>query len=261
MRILFLGDIVGRPGRKAVCNRLPQLRREYELDLVMANAENASGGLGLNQKNARQLHRAGLEVLTSGNHIWRYKEILPFLEETDWLLRPANYPPRVPGRGYTVLESGETRVAVLNLQGRVFMEPLDCPFRAADTVLLQMQEQNPDVILVDFHAEATSEKQALRHYLEGRVTALLGTHTHVQTGDASVGDKGTAYVTDLGMCGPRDSVIGMDPDPVVQGFKMQTPQRWSVAGGKTVLDGVLLDIDSQSGRCEAITAWREEQEV
>lgn len=261
MRILFLGDIVGRPGRKAVCNRLPQLRSEYCLDLVLANAENASGGIGLNRKNAMQLHRAGLEVLTSGNHIWRYKEILPFLEETDWLLRPANYPPRVPGRGYTVLESDGTRVAVLNMQGRVFMEPLDCPFRAADAVLQEMQEQNPDVILVDFHAEATSEKQALRHYLEGRVTALLGTHTHVQTGDACVGDKGTAYITDLGMCGPRDSVIGMDPDPVVQGFKMQTPQRWSVAGGETVLDGALLDIDTQSGRCEAITAWREEQEV
>jgi hypothetical protein len=257
MRILFLGDIVGRPGRKAVCTRVPQLRREHGLDLVVANAENASGGLGLNQKNARQLHRAGLDVLTSGNHIWRYKEILPFLEETDWLLRPANYPPRVPGRGYIVLECAGIRVAVLNLQGRVFMEPLDCPFRTADAVLSEMQEQNPDMILVDFHAEATSEKQALRHYLEGRVTALLGTHTHVQTGDAFVGAKGTGYITDLGMCGPADSVIGMDPDPVVQGFTMQTPQRWSVAGGETVLDGVLLDIEAESGRCKAVTAWRD----
>jgi metallophosphoesterase (TIGR00282 family) len=259
MRILFLGDIVGRPGRRSVCSRLPELRREYEVDLVLANAENASGGLGLNQKNARQLHRAGLEVLTSGNHIWRYKEILPFLEETDWLLRPLNYPPRVPGKGYTVVQSAGIRVAVLNLQGRVFMEPLDCPFRTADVALREMQEQNPEVILVDFHAEATSEKQALRHYLEGRVTALLGTHTHVQTSDACIGRKGTAYITDLGMCGPRDSVIGMDPDPVVRGFKMQLPQRWEVAAGETILNGALLDIDTESGRCEAVTAWGESQ--
>jgi hypothetical protein len=259
MRILFLGDIVGRPGRRAVCGRLPELRREYGLDLVLANAENASGGLGLNQKNARQLHRAGLAVLTSGNHIWRYKEILPFLEETEWLVRPANYPPRVPGRGYTVLEFRGIRVAVLNIQGRVFMDPLDCPFRTADAALREMQEQNPHVILVDFHAEATSEKQAMRHYLDGRLTAVLGTHTHVQTGDALVGRTGTASITDLGMCGPSDSVIGMEPDSVVEGFKMQLPQRLSVAGGAAELSGALLDIDTESGKCEAISAWRDRE--
>jgi len=259
MRILFLGDIVGRPGRRAVSNRLPELRREYDLDVVLANAENASGGLGLNQKNARQLHRAGLEVLTSGNHIWRYKEILAFLDETEWVLRPANYPPRAPGRGYTVLDVSGARVAVLNLQGRVFMEPLDCPFRTADAALADMQEQNPDVILVDFHAEATSEKQALRHYLEGRVTALLGTHTHVQTGDATIGRKGTAYITDLGMCGPEDSVIGMAPDSVVDGFKTQLPQSLSVAGGEAFLNGVVLDVDTESGRCDVIRVLRERE--
>ncbi len=257
MRILYLGDIVGRPGRRAVCSRLPELREEYGLDLVLANAENASGGLGLNQKNARQLHRAGLAVLTSGNHIWRYKEIMPFLEETDWLLRPANYPPRVPGRGYTVLETAGVRIAVLNIQGRVFMEPLDCPFRTADNALRDMQEQNPDLVLVDFHAEATSEKQAMRHYLEGRVTALLGTHTHVQTGDALVGSKGTGSITDLGMCGPWDSVIGMEPDPIIEGFKTQLPQRFSVAGGGACLQGAMLDVDTESGRCEAVSAWRD----
>jgi len=241
MRILFLGDIVGRPGRKAVCNRLLQLRSEYELDLVLANAENASGGIGLNRKNAMQLHRAGLEVLTSGNHIWRYKEILPFLEETDWLLRPANYPPRVPGRGYTVLESGGTRVAVLNMQGRIFMEPLDCPFRTADAVLEEMQEQNPDVILVDFHAEATSEKQAMRHYLEGRVTALLGTHTHVQTNDAKILPKGTAFISDLGLTGAVDSILGMKPGPIVKKHLTGLHTKFEVGTGAVQLAGAIFD--------------------
>jgi len=261
MRILFLGDIVGRPGRRAVCNRLPQLRSEYGLDLVLANVENASGGIGLNQKHAQQLHRAGVEAMTSGNHIWRHKEIFPFLDDTDWLLRPANYPPRVPGRGYTVLETAGIRVAVLNLQGRVFMDSLDCPFRAADTAVREMQEQNPDVILVDFHAEATSEKQALGHYLNGRVTALLGTHTHVQTGDAAVGQKGMGYITDLGMCGPRNSIIGMDPDSILEGFMLQLPKRMSVANSEASLEGVLLDVRPEDGTCAAITSWRDNEEL
>ncbi len=259
MRILFLGDIVGRPGRRAVSNKLPQIKQRLEPNLVLANAENASGGVGLTRKDAEMLHQSGISLLTSGNHIWRYKDVLTSLRQEQWLLRPANYPSGVPGRGYAVVTCPVGKVGVVNLQGRVFMTPLDCPFRTADFVLAELHEQNPDLVLVDMHAEATSEKLALAYYLRGRVTAVLGTHTHVQTSDASVDRQGTGYMTDLGMCGPRESVLGMDPEAILNGFLQQLPQRFSVAGGEVELQGALLDADPATGLAHSLRAWKEEE--
>ncbi|MFW6055376.1 MAG: TIGR00282 family metallophosphoesterase [Thermodesulfobacteriota bacterium] len=231
MRTLFLGDIVGKPGRRAVMENISRLRRDLGLDLILANAENASGGLGLTPKNARELHQAGIDILTSGNHIWKHREIYNFLDETEWLLRPANYPPDAPGRGYGLFTVNMLRVGVVNLLGRVFMSPVDCPFRTAESILKEL-EPEADIVLVDFHAEATSEKKALGYYLGGRVSALLGTHTHVQTSDAQILSGGTGYITDLGMCGPCHSVLGMDPETVQRGFVQGLPQRFVLAGGE-----------------------------
>ncbi|MCF8105009.1 MAG: TIGR00282 family metallophosphoesterase [Desulfohalobiaceae bacterium] len=254
MRTLFLGDIVGKPGRKAVMENISCLRRDLGLDLILANAENASGGLGLIPKNARELHQAGIDILTSGNHIWKHREIYNFLDETGWLLRPANYPPDAPGRGYSLFAVNRLRVGVVNLLGRVFMSPVDCPFRTAESILKELK-QEADIVLVDFHAEATSEKKALGYYLGGRVSALLGTHTHVQTSDAQILSGGTGYITDLGMCGPCHSVLGMDPETVQRGFVQGLPQRFVLAGGECRLQGVLLDIDAESGRTNSLQAW------
>ncbi|MCF8106850.1 MAG: TIGR00282 family metallophosphoesterase [Desulfohalobiaceae bacterium] len=254
MRILFLGDIVGKQARKAVTENIGRLRQDLDLDLILANAENASGGLGLVPKNASELHNAGIDVLTSGNHIWKHKEIYNFLNESRWLLRPANYPPEAPGRGYNLFSIARLRVGVINLLGRVFMSPVDCPFRTAGSIL-ETLKQEADIVLVDFHAEATSEKKALGYYLAGRVSALLGTHTHVQTGDAQILSGGTGYITDLGMCGPSHSVLGMDPETVQRGFVQGLPQRFVLAGGEIKLQGALLDIDAQSGRTLNIQVW------
>ncbi len=255
MRLLFLGDIVGRPARRAVLRDMPGLRREWGLDFVVANAENASGGLGLNAKNATQLKACGLDVLTAGNHIWKYKNIYTLLDEESWLLRPANYPPGAPGQGLGLftLPGGE-RLAVLNLQGRVFMDMLDCPFRTAADVLSSIDVQ---IVLVDFHAEATSEKKALLHFLRGRVSAVIGTHTHVQTHDAQIVDNYTGYVSDAGMCGVQDSVIGMEPTSVVQAFLCGTPQKFELAAGEVELQGVLLEIEEKTGAVQEIRLWKQ----
>ncbi|MFQ5987737.1 MAG: YmdB family metallophosphoesterase, partial [Dehalococcoidia bacterium] len=207
MRILMVGDVIGRPGRRAVRTLLPGLRQEYNVDLVIANSENAAGGLGLTTETAEELLDFGVDVLTSGNHIWDQKEILPALDGDLAILRPLNYPPGVPGRGYLI--KGE--VLVVNLVGRTFMGNFDCPFRTMDQLLEELSDR-PSVIIVDFHGEATSEKVALGWYLDGRVSALLGTHTHVGTIDARLLPKGTAFITDVGMTGPVDSVIGDDTD-------------------------------------------------
>ncbi len=251
MNILFIGDICGAPGRRAVEELLPRLVDRYFIDLVVANGENASGGIGITPQVADFLLGQGIDLLTSGNHIWKHKEIKPYLEDTDRLLRPANYPPESPGRGYAIVETaaGE-RVAVINLEGRVFMDPLDCPFRTVDHILKDLPKE-VKIILVDMHAEATSEKQALGWFLDGRVSAVLGTHTHVQTADGRVLPGGTGYITDAGMTGPLDSVIGMKREIILERFWSQLPQPFKVATQNIQLQGVLLKIDPQ-GRCQEI---------
>ena len=247
MLILAVGDIIGRPGRQAVKELLPGLRQQYGLDLVIANAENVAGGLGLTSTTAKELLDAGVDVLTSGNHIWAQKEIIPYLDSEMPILRPLNYPLGVPGRGYIV----NSQAMVVNLIGRTFMGDLDCPFRAMDKLLAEL-EPKPPVIIVDFHAEATSEKMAMGRYLDGRVSAVLGTHIHVGTIDAQLLPHGTAYVTDIGMTGPIDSVIGDDTEAVLQRFLTAIPHHLSVGKGKVMFNAILIGVDDDSGRAISI---------
>ena len=248
MKILVIGDIVGRPGRQIIHELLHGMRRQYEIDLVIANGENAAGGFGLTVKTSRELLRNGIDILTSGNHIWAQKEIIPHLNDDDMpIIRPLNYPPGVPGRGY--LTVGE--VMVVNLLGRTFMDSYDCPFRAMDELLANL-EKKPPVIIVDFHAEATSEKVAMGRYLDGRVSAVLGTHTHVGTIDTKILAGGTAYVTDIGMTGPSDSIIGDDPEGVMQRFLTKMHHPLSVGKGNPTLDAIVVEIDTDSGRATGI---------
>ena len=256
MRILFLGDIVGRPGRSIVFERLRQVRRDCGCDLVVANGENASGGIGIAAKAARQLLDAGIDVLTGGNHTFRHKDIAAFLETEERMLRPANYPPGAPGRGWQVYRpKDKPPYAVINLLGRVFMQAVDCPFRAADAILAELPA-DVRVRLVDFHAEATSEKKALAYYLDGRVSAVLGTHTHVQTADAQLLPRGTALLTDCGMTGPADSALGMDPEEVIARYLTGLPTRFTVSRAAPRFEGALLDVDAATGKVVTIAAWR-----
>lgn len=247
MIVLAVGDVIGKPGRQACARLLPELRERYSLDLVIVNAENAAGGVGVTPDTAEELLNAGADVLTSGNHVWAHKAILPCLDSDMPLLRPLNYPPGVPGRGYIVTG----RCLVVNLIGRTFMNAFDCPFRTIDRLLSELRNR-PPVIIVDFHAEATSEKMAMGRYLDGRVSAVLGTHTHVGTIDTRVLPNGTAYVTDIGMVGPVDSVIGDDSEAVLQRFLTMLPNRLPVGKGKTVFDAVLVEVDEATGRAVSI---------
>jgi metallophosphoesterase (TIGR00282 family) len=254
MKILFIGDILGQPGRRIVKEKLPLLREELNPDVVLANAENSAAGFGITPSLVEELLDQDIAVLTSGNHIWDKKEICSYFREqvNGRLLRPANYPPDAPGRGIFV---GRTPAgvgyAVMNLQGRIFMPPLDCPFRKSDELLGSIPD-SVKIRIVDMHAEASSEKQALGWYLDGKVTAVLGTHTHVPTADETVLPQGTAYITDLGMTGPYESVIGMERQAVVQKFLDQMPARFDVAKGDVRLCGVLLEADPDTGRAISI---------
>lgn len=259
MRILYLGDIIGRPGRAAVKKHLPSIREAEGLDMVLANAENASGGLGLTAEGAGELFASGLDGLSSGNHIWKYRDMPSYMQREPRLIRPANYPPGLPGRGLTVLQKpGLAPVALINLMGRTYMQAIDCPFRAADAILAELDAQHPDVRIriLDFHAEATSEKSGLGWFLDGRVSAVLGTHTHVQTADARLLKNGTAFMSDLGMCGPVDSCLGMSIQPILRKFLTAAPERFEVADGPVALCGAILDIDDTTGQAAAIRAWR-----
>ena len=247
MLILAVGDIIGRPGRRAIQELLPDLRQQYRLELVIANAENAAGGIGLTSTTAKELLDAGVDVLTSGNHIWAQKEIIPYLDGEMPILRPLNYPPSVPGKGYII----NSQAMIVNLIGRTFMGNFDCPFRAMDKLLAEVKPK-PPVIIVDFHAEATSEKVAMGRYLDGRVSAVLGTHTHVGTVDAWLLSQGTAYVTDIGMTGPIDSIIGDEAEAVINRFLTMMPHRLSVGKGKTIFNAVLVRVDENSGRATSI---------
>lgn len=257
MRIFCLGDIVGKPGRLALRERLAPLQRQWNIDAVIANGENASGGIGLTAESCRELLGIGVTVLTSGNHIWKHKDIYSVLNKEPRLLRPANYPDSAPGRGLGVYElAGGQRMAVINLLGRTYMDALECPFRTADALLASIPE-DVTIRIVDFHAEATSEKKALGWYLDGRVSAVLGTHTHVQTADAMLLAQGTAYLTDLGMCGVEASVLGMDKNVIIDRFLTRLPQRFKPGAGRGSLNGALVDIDDETGRALSIQLVRE----
>jgi metallophosphoesterase (TIGR00282 family) len=248
---LFLGDIIGRPGRQALRKFLPGLMDKYSPAFVVANGENAAGGVGITEEVGQELFRYA-DVLTSGNHIWDKKEALPYLDREPRLLRPANYPPRNPGRGSYVLENKRGwKAAVLNLQGRVFMEPIDCPFRLADEEVEKLRAVTP-VIVVDFHAEATSEKQALGWYLDGRVSAVIGTHTHVPTADERILTQGTAYITDVGMIGGYNSVIGIRRDQALDRFLTARPQRFEPEKEGVFFSAVFVEVDSQTGKSLSI---------
>jgi len=247
VKILFVGDIIGKPGRLAVSRLIPQLRRQHGIDLVVANGENAAGGIGLTPPTAKALQDAGIDIITSGNHIWKHKEMVLQLDSSPNILRPLNYPPGIPGRGYLIRDN----VMVVNLEGRVFMGNIDCPFRAMDRILDEINP-NPPIVVIDFHAEATSEKNALGAYLDGRVSGVFGTHTHVGTIDARLLPKGTAFVTDIGMVGPKDSVIGDDAQSVISRFLTQMPHRLSVGKGPVIFNSVLMDI-SEEGQATDIT--------
>lgn len=249
----MLGDIVGKPGRKAVGEYLPGLIAEHQPDFIIANGENAAGGLGINRTTAAQIFEAGVDVITLGNHVWAQRGIEELLMDEPRLIRPKNLAPGLPGRGHGVFtaKSGE-KIGVMNLLGRTFMEPVDDPFRAADAAIEEMMKE-AKVIIVDMHAEATSEKAALAWYLDGRVSAVLGTHTHVPTCDGRVLPNGTAFVTDLGMVGPYNSILGLSVESIVERFRTQTKQKFEVAEGPTVLNGAILDVDNTTGRTSAIS--------
>jgi metallophosphoesterase (TIGR00282 family) len=254
MKILFIGDIFGQPGRRIVKESLPALRDEFAPDLILANGENAAAGFGITPSLVEELLDLGISVLTSGNHIWDRKEIIPYFQEhaDGRLLRPANYAAGTPGSGLYLGTTNEgIEYAVMNLQGRVFMAPLECPFRTADNLLGSIPATTK-IRVVDFHAEATSEKQALGWHLDGRVTAVLGTHTHIPTADESVLPGGTAYITDMGMTGPFDSVIGIEKETVIRKFLNQMPARFEVASGDVRLCAVLIEADPETGRASSI---------
>jgi len=255
MRIMMIGDVIGKPGRTAVKKLVPDLRSEYGIDLVIANGENAAGGIGLTPDTADELFVSGVDLITSGNHIWAHKEMVSTIDNYQQILRPLNYPRGVAGRGYAIIKN----TLVVNLIGRTFIGNLDCPFRAIDSLLKELGDDKPAITVIDFHAEATSEKIALGWYLNGRVSSVTGTHTHVGTIDAKILPKGTAYITDIGMVGPDESVIGDDIDSVINRFLTQMPHRISVGRGKVIFNSVMLDIDEKTGK--AIHISRIDREV
>jgi metallophosphoesterase (TIGR00282 family) len=249
-RLLFVADVVGRPGREAVAAILPELKDRLQPDLTIINGENSAGGFGLTAATVDELRKAGGDVITTGNHVFDQREFMTQLPELERVLRPHNYPPGAPGTGVCALIAGEERCLVVNLVGRVFMNHLDDPFRAADAVLAEHPEHK--IVVVDWHCEATSEKIALGWYLDGRVSAVLGTHTHVPTADERVLPNGTAYCSDVGMVGPRDGVLGMDREPVLARFLTGVPQRWRIADGPVTFNSVFVSIDRLTGRSTAI---------
>jgi len=256
MRILFIGDIVGKPGRRAVEGVLEKAMRDHHADFTIANGENAAGGMGITPAIAVEILDQGVDVITTGNHVWAKKEISSFLEEEPRILRPANYPPKVPGRGSGIFHSAHgQKVGVLNLEGRVFMKHLDCPFRVGEKEVESLSSETP-IIVVDFHAEATSEKMAMGWFLNGRVSAVLGTHTHVQTSDEKILDGGTAYITDAGMTGPLDSVIGIRKQIALERLLTQIPWKFDVATDEIELQGVVFDVDSETGKSRNIERIR-----
>src|SRR5438128_2297425 len=252
LRVLFLGDIVGAPGRNAVIARLSALKEQYAIDFVIVNGENAAGGRGITGKITIDLLRAGVSVITTGDHIWDQKEILSFIDTEPRLLRPVNYPEGAPGSGSIVLETAKGKIGVLNVQARTFMQPiLENPFRASEAAVIKMREETRNII-VDVHGETTSERIAMGRFLDGKVSAVIGTHTHVQTADEQIFPGGTAFMCDAGMCGPVNSILGRAIDPILNRFISNLPASFPVAGGEVRLSGVLIKIDDTTGRAVRI---------
>jgi 2',3'-cyclic-nucleotide 2'-phosphodiesterase len=265
VKLLFIGDIVGQPGRRAVAELLPRLREQHALDFVIANGENSAGGSGVTPKTADEIFSAGVDVITSGDHLWDQKEVMDLLANEKRFLRPLNYPADVPGRGSGVFEvpyrifkiPAPVRIAVLNAQGRTFMQPqLDNPFSFAADEVKKVREQTK-IIFVDFHAEATSEKIAFARFLDGRVSAVVGTHTHVQTADEQIFSGGTAYLSDAGFTGPHESVLGREIEPVIKKFLTAMPQRFEVAKQRVILHGAVIEIDEATGKAVQIQRVKE----
>lgn len=254
MKVLFIGDIVGKPGRRAVRQLLPGIRAEQGIDVVVANCENAAGGFGVTRDVVDELLQNPIDILTSGNHIWDKRDIIDCIDDYPTLLRPANYPEGSPGRGWVVTNNhgGNRSLAVVNLQGRVFMRPLDCPFKTARHLIQTISDATP-LIIVDMHAEATSEKQALARYLDGTVSAVIGTHTHVQTADEAILPQGTAYISDAGMTGAFDSILGIRKEDAIERFLAVRPIKFEVARKDIRLQGVVIDIDNETGKSLAIS--------
>lgn len=251
MKFFFIGDIVGKIGRNAVKSLLPSIVNKYKIDLVIANGENAAGGFGITDKIAEELFSYGIHIITTGNHVWDKKEFIPQISKENRVLRPLNYPPGVPGFGSLVysLKNG-LKVGVVNLSGRVFMSPIDCPFRIGKEEVEKLRHQ-VDIIIIDFHAEATSEKIAFGYFIDGKVTAVIGTHTHVQTADEKILPGGTAYITDVGMTGPACSVIGIEVDQIIQRFLTNMPMRFETAKGEGILSGIVIEVDEKTGKATA----------
>ena len=251
----MIGDVYGEPGRAALARLLPKLRDQHQASFTVVNVENAAGGFGVTQEIAESVLELGVDVMTTGNHVWDKKETAAFIGRENRLLRPANYPEGAPGAGWVTVKAGPHRVTVINLMGRVFMNPIDCPFRKAAAILEAAGGETP-IRLVDFHCEATSESVAMGWWLDGKVSAVVGTHRHVQTADERVLPGGTAYITDLGMTGPTDGVIGVDRQQILQRFLTQMPIRFETAKGPAALHGVVITIDAETGRASAIERLR-----
>jgi len=252
MKVLFIGDIVGKTGRSAVKALLPSVVNKYKIELVVANGENAAGGFGITDKIADELFAYGVHVITTGNHVWDKKEFIPQISKIDRVLRPLNYPPGVPGYGSVLYSTNSGRkVGVINLSGRVFMANIDCPFRTGKEEVNKMREHT-NLIIIDFHAEATSEKIAFGYFMDGKVSAIVGTHTHVQTADEKILPGGTAYLTDVGMTGPALSVIGIDVDQIIHRFLTNMPMRFETARGEGILSAMVIEIDDETGKALAV---------
>ncbi|MFQ5561775.1 MAG: TIGR00282 family metallophosphoesterase [Nitrospinota bacterium] len=253
MKILILGDIIGKPGRTVLTEKLAKIQDSFRIDFTIANCENAAGGFGITADVGQKIFSSGVDILTSGNHIWDKKDSIRYIAEEKRILRPANYPPGTPGRGSAIFEtSSGKKIGVINISGRTFMDALDCPFRAAEKSVAELEEET-DTIIVDIHAEATSEKVAMGWYLDGKVGAVVGTHTHVQTADERVLPKGTAYITDLGMTGPVNSVIGVKKEHALYRFQTRMPKKFAVADGIRQLEGVVVEIEESSQKARSIS--------
>ncbi|MFN3480974.1 MAG: TIGR00282 family metallophosphoesterase [Thermodesulfovibrionales bacterium] len=251
MKVLFIGDIVGKTGRSAVKSLLPLIVNKYKIDIVIANGENAAGGFGITEKVASELFSYGIHILTSGNHIWDKKESVPYIGKESRIIRPLNYPPGVPGFGSTTCNVRDKKIGIINLSGRVFMSNIDCPFRVGLSEIERLKNET-DIIIIDFHAEATSEKIAFGYYVDGKVSAVIGTHTHVQTADEKILPGGTAYITDVGMTGPADSVIGIDKEQIIERFLLQMPKKFETAKGGGIFSAVVIEINDDTGKASAI---------
>lgn len=255
MNILVIGDIVGRPGRAIIKALLPKLQKENDISFTIANAENAAGGRGLTKDVKDELLGAGIDVLTMGNHVWDNKNIYSFIDDEPRLIRPANYPSDCPGQGYHVYNAGfNKKIAVINASGRIYLPPLDCPFKTVMDILDDVRNI-ADYSIIDFHAEATSEKLALGYYFDGQVTAVLGTHTHIQTADERIMPGGTAYITDLGMTGPINSILGMEKEPIIEKFLNGRPARFDVAAGPAQMQGVILQLEEENNKVLGIERY------